>query len=157
MPERTATVITADGWFRTGDVGFLDRDGYLYITGRVDDMFTVGGFNIYPFEIEKKLEQIEGVREAFIVPIADRRLGSVPAAWISTEDGADVTPAAISEHCRKYMTSQKVPRRVFFYRPGELPMTPIGKLKKQELEARTAALVDADPEAGLVSLKETKA
>lgn len=157
MPDKTAATITADGWFKTGDVGYLDDEGYLYITGRVDDMFTVGGFNIYPAEIEKKLEQIDGVREAFIVPVADRRLGSVPAAWICLENGASVSPSDIAEYTRRNMTSQKVPRRVFFYAPGELPMTPVGKVKKKELTARTAALVEVDSGAGLVERKDEKA
>jgi acyl-CoA synthetase (AMP-forming)/AMP-acid ligase II len=156
MPDKTAEVITADGWFRTGDVGYLDEEGYLYVTGRVDDMFTVGGFNIYPVEIENKLEDIDGVREAFIVPIADHRLGSVPAAWICLDDGANVSPSAIAEYCRRQMTAQKVPRRIFFYRAGELPMTPVGKVKKKELTARTAALVEGDASAGVIADREAQ-
>jgi acyl-CoA synthetase (AMP-forming)/AMP-acid ligase II len=157
MPDKTAAVITADGWFRTGDVGYLDDEGFLYVTGRVDDMFTVGGFNIYPAEIENKLEQIEGIREAFVVPVPDHRLGNVPAAWVSLHEGANISPSAITDHCRRYMTSQKVPRRVFFYQVGELPMTPIGKVKKKELTARTAALVEADASAGLIAQTEAQA
>lgn len=151
MPDKTAAAITEDGWFRTGDVGYFDAEGYLYVTGRVDDMFTVGGFNIYPAEIENKLEKLDGVREAFIVPVADRRLGNVPAAWVALAEGASLSAASIADYCRRTMTSQKTPRRVFFYRPGELPMTPAGKVKKKELTARTAALVAEDPAAGIVS------
>lgn len=154
MPEKTAAAITEDGWFRTGDVGYFDDEGYLYITGRVDDMFTVGGFNVYPAEIENRLEQLPGVREAFIVPVADRRLGNVPAAWIAREDGAQVAAADIVRFCRRTMTAQKTPRRVFFYTPGDLPMTPAGKIRKKELAARTAALVEADADAGLVTIQE---
>ena len=156
MPEKTAETITEDGWFRTGDVGFFDDEGFLYITGRVDDMFTVGGFNVYPAEIENKLEKLDGVREAFIVPVADRRLGSVPAAWIALAEGAAVAPEAIVDYCRASMASQKTPRRVFFYRQGELPLTPAGKLKKKDLTARTAQMVEADPGIGLVGQKETQ-
>lgn len=103
MPEKTAETITPDGWFRTGDVGFFDDEGFLYITGRVDDMFTVGGFNVYPAEIENKLEKLKGVREAFIVPVADHRLGSVPAAWVSIAEGTTVSPQAIADYCRANM------------------------------------------------------
>jgi len=155
MPEKTAAAITEDGWFRTGDVGYFDEEGYLYVTGRVDDMFTVGGFNVYPAEIENKLEQLDGVREAFIVPVADHRLGNVPAAWIARSEGSAITAEQIVEYCRRTMTSQKAPRRVFFYTPGELPLTPAGKLKKKELTARTAAMIEADPSAGLVGGKES--
>lgn len=156
MPEKTAEIITQDGWFRTGDVGYFDEEGFLYITGRVDDMFTVGGFNVYPAEIENKLEKLEGVREAFIVPVADHRLGSVPAAWISLADGAAVSPQAVVDYCRGNMASQKAPRRVFFYQPGDLPLTPAGKLKKKELTARTAQMVEAEPDVGLVGRKEAQ-
>ncbi|QDY98960.1 AMP-binding protein [Nitratireductor mangrovi] len=156
MPDKTAAAITEDGWFRTGDVGFFDEEGFLYITGRVDDMFTVGGFNIYPAEIENKLEQLPGVKEAFIVPVADRRLGNVPAAWIARAEGTTIDPVEIVEFCRRTMTSQKAPRRVFFYESGDLPMTPAGKLKKKDLTARTAALVEADAGAGLVLQPETQ-
>lgn len=144
MPEKTRAAITEDGWFRTGDVGFFDEEGYLHISGRVDDMFTVGGFNVYPAEIENKLEQLEGVREGFIVPLPDRRLGSVPVAWIARDEGAAITAEEIIAYCKDRMAAQKVPRRVFFYTPGELPMTPAGKVKKKELAERTAATVRSD-------------
>lgn len=156
MPEKTAETITEDGWFRTGDVGYFDEEGFLYITGRVDDMFTVGGFNVYPAEIENKLEKLDGIREAYIVPVADHRLGSVPAAWISLSDGVAVSPQSIVDYCRANMASQKAPRRVFYYQPGDLPMTPAGKLKKKELTARTAQMVEAEPGLGLVGQKETR-
>lgn len=156
MAEKTAEAITADGWFRTGDVGYFDEEGFLFITGRVDDMFTVGGFNVYPAEIENKIEKLEGVREAFIVPVADHRLGSVPAAWISLAEGADVEPQAIVEYCRAIMASQKTPRRIFYYQPGDLPLTPAGKLKKKELTARTAQMIETDPAIGLVGQKEAQ-
>ncbi len=141
MPEKTRNALTEAGWFRTGDVGYFDSDGFLYIVGRVDDMFTVGGFNIYPAEIENKLAQMDGVREAFIVPIPDRRLGSVPVAWVAAEGEGKIGEDAIIRFCKDRMASQKVPRKVFFYTPGELPMTPSGKVKKKELTAHTASLV----------------
>lgn len=141
MPEKTRDTLTEDGWFRTGDVGYFDQDGFLYIVGRVDDMFTVGGFNIYPAEIENKLVQMDGVREAFVVPIPDRRLVNVPVAWVAAEGEGKIGEDAIIRFCKDRMASQKVPRRVFFYTPGELPMTPSGKVKKKELAARTALLV----------------
>ncbi len=156
MPDKTAEVITADGWFRTGDVGYLDEEGYLYVTGRVDDMFTVGGFNIYPVEIENKLEDIDGVREAFIVPIADHRLGSVPAAWICLDDGANVSPSAISEYCRRQMTAQKVSRRDLLLQGGRAADDARRQGQKEELTARTAALVEGDASAGVIADREAQ-
>ncbi len=144
MPERTAATITPDGWFRTGDVGYFDAEGFLYIAGRVDDMFTVGGFNVYPAEIENKLEQMPGVQEAFIVPFADRRLVNVPVAWVALDEQASVTEQDVVAFCKANMTPQKTPRRVFFYRPGELPMTPAGKVKKKELTEKTAHVMGAE-------------
>jgi len=144
MPEKTAAAITPEGWFRTGDVGHFDAEGFLHISGRVDDMFTVGGFNVYPAEIEKVLEQIDGIREAHVVPLPDHRLGSVPVAWVALEEGAAVAPEAITAHCRERMTAQKAPRRVFFYTPGELPMTPVGKVRKKELAQQTRLRVESE-------------
>jgi len=151
MLEKTATVIIDDMWFRTGDTGYRDKDGFLYITGRIDDMFTLGGFNVYPAEIEGALEKIDGVSEAFVVPLADNRLGNVPVAWISLAANVELSAGSIVDYCRKFITSQKVPRRIFFYKPGELPMTPAGKVKKKDLAAQTAALVATDPSVGIVN------
>lgn len=150
MHQKTRETIDPQGFFHTGDVGFLDDEGYLHITGRVDDMFTVGGFNIYPAEIEKRLEQMQGVREAHIVPVADHRMGNLPAAWIVAEPANPPTAEAVAQHVRAGMTSQKVPRRVFFCAPEELPRTPVGKLKKKDLIRITEDRIAADPDAGLV-------
>ena len=147
MPDKTRTVITDDGWFRTGDVGFFDEEGFLHITGRVDDMFTVGGFNVYPAEIEKTLERLPGVREAYVVPVPDRRLGSVPVAWVSVDGTQPLEEDRVVHWCRSQMTPQKAPRRVFFYTPGELPLTPVGKLKRKELALRSAERVAAQESA----------
>ena len=140
MPDKTKAVMTEDDCFRTGDLGRFDEEGYLYISGRVDDMFTVGGFNVYPAEIENKLEEIDGVSAAYVVPIPDRRLLNVPVAWIALEEGAALDEAAIIAFCKQHMTAQKAPRRVLFYKPGDLPMTSVGKVKKKELAERTAKL-----------------
>lgn len=154
MPERTREAIDAEGFFHTGDVGFIDEDGYLHITGRVDDMFTVGGFNIYPAEIEKRLEEMRGVSEACIVPVEDRRMGNLPAAWIVADRDGGPSAEAVAGHVRSRMTPQKVPRRVFFCAPEDLPRTPVGKLKKKELIRMTAEKIAADPQAGLVMTEE---
>jgi len=156
MLEKTAETITPDGWFRTGDVGYFDEEGYLYVTGRVDDMFTVGGFNIYPAEIENKLEQLSGISEAYIVPAPDRRLGNVPVAWVQLEDGAELPQGDIIVYCRQLMSPQKVPRRVIYYSHGELPLTPTGKLKKKELADITARRIKADQSVGEHLEKETQ-
>lgn len=144
MPDKSAATISDDGWFHTGDIGSLDEEGYLYLNGRLDDMFTVGGFNVYPAEIENQLDQLEGISEVHIVSMEDRRLGRVPVAWVALDDGADLSPDSIIAFCKRRMTSQKVPRRVFFYKPGDLPATPGGKIKKKELTRRTGDLIAAE-------------
>jgi len=143
MPDKTTNTITTDGWFRTGDLGYFDDEGFLYISGRVDDMFTVGGFNVYPAEIENKLEALPSVLEAHIVPLPDRRLGHVPVAWIALSDAATISDVDIVQFIKHNMASQKIPRHVFFYKPGDLPMTPAGKVKKKDLAVRTKVLIDA--------------
>lgn len=154
MPEKTRETIDPQGFFHTGDVGFLDEDGYLHITGRVDDMFTVGGFNIYPAEIEKRLEEMEGVREAHVVPVADHRMGNLPAAWIVADPATGPTAEVVAQYVRARMTSQKVPRRVFFCASEDLPRTPVGKLRKKDLIRMTQDRVAANPDAGLVAKTE---
>lgn len=141
MPDKTRAVITEEGWFRTGDVGFFDAEGFLHVTGRVDDMFTVGGFNVYPAEIEKALERLKGVGQAYVVPVPDRRLGSVPVAWVVRSPECALSAEQIIAWCKGQMTPQKAPRRVFFYEPGELPMTPVGKVRRKDLARRSADLV----------------
>ncbi|KPQ05691.1 MAG: fatty-acyl-CoA synthase [Rhodobacteraceae bacterium HLUCCA12] len=154
MPEKTREAIDRKGFFHTGDVGFLDDEGYLHITGRVDDMFTVGGFNIYPAEIERHLEEMPGVCEAHIVPVEDRRMGNLPAAWIVADPVGGPGAEAIADHVRTRMTSQKVPRRVFFCAAQDLPRTPVGKLRKKDLIRMTRERIDADPGAGLITKEE---
>ena len=110
-------------------------------------MFTVGGFNVYPAEIEKTLERLPGVREAYVVPVPDRRLGSVPVAWVSVDGTQPLEEDRVVHWCRSQMTPQKAPRRVFFYTPGELPLTPVGKLKRKELALRSAERVAAQESA----------
>lgn len=141
MPEQTAKTINAEGFFKTGDTGYFDEEGYLYLSGRVDDMFTVGGFNIYPAEIENQIDQIEGISEAYVVSMEDRRLGRVPVAWVMLDATASLTEGEIISLCKSKLSSQKVPRRVFFYQPGELPMTAGGKIKKKDLTLLTEKLV----------------
>ena len=156
MPEKTHETIDKNGFFHTGDVGFIDEDGYLHVTGRVDDMFTVGGFNIFPAEIEMWLQEIKEVREAYIVPINDHYMGNVPVAWIVSDPGSSLTKEMISDHVRLSMTSQKVPRRVYFCTSDDLPRTPIGKVKKKDLADMTKRKIEKLPDSGLISREMAK-
>ena len=93
-PKATAEVITADGWFRTGDLGVFDEAGYLKITGRLKEMFIVGGSNAYPAEIERLLQGIAEVKQAVVVGVPHRRLGEVGYAFVQLHEGATLSAEA---------------------------------------------------------------
>ena len=126
-PEETALAFR-DGWFYPGDLGYLDEDGYLYLSGRSKDMIIRGGVNIYPVEIEGILQARSEVREAAVVgwPAAD--LGEDVAAFVvaAVED-----EARLIAHCREHLARYKVPKRIFFLQ--NLPKNPSGKIAKAEL------------------------
>ncbi|WP_042365001.1 FadD3 family acyl-CoA ligase [Streptacidiphilus neutrinimicus] len=128
----TAETFTDDGWLRTGDVGVLDADGNLRITDRLKDMYTVGGFNAYPAEIERILARHPLVADSAVVGVPDPRLGEVGRAFVIPRQ--QPSPDAASElvdWCRREMANYKVPREVVFV--DELPRNASGKVLKGEL------------------------
>jgi fatty-acyl-CoA synthase len=133
-PEATAAAFTPDGWFRTGDIGHLDADGYLYIDDRKKDMIVSGGENVATSEVERVLYEHAAVLEAAVVGMPDPRWGEVPRAFIVLNSGADtrdVTAAALIAHCRARLAGFKTPREIVFL--DALPRTPSGKVLKREL------------------------
>ncbi|MDO8186815.1 FadD3 family acyl-CoA ligase [Conexibacter sp. JD483] len=136
-PAATAAAIDADGWLRTGDVGHVDERGYLTITDRLKDMFTVGGFNVYPAEIENELARLEEVVAGAVVGVPDERLGEVGAAYLIGTPGHALTEEGVIAHCRARLANYKVPRRVVFVE--ELPRNAAGKVLKQELRRQALA------------------
>lgn len=138
-PEATAEAITPDGWFRTGDLGVFDEDGYLKIVGRLKDMFIVGGTNAYPAEIEKQLEALPGVRQAVVVGVPDERLGEVGYAFVQPTDDATTSVTDLLGACRRALADYKVPRHVEFV--DDFPMTSTGKLERHRLAAEAARRV----------------
>jgi fatty-acyl-CoA synthase len=130
-PEATDEVIDADGWFHTGDLGVLDPDGYLAITGRKSDMFIVGGSNAYPAEIEIALSEEPRVKQAYVVGVPDARLGEVGFAFVELCQGAQASEDEIIEFCRGRLADFKVPRFVRFV--DEWPMTATGKIQRFRL------------------------
>lgn len=127
-PQATAEVMTPDGWFRTGDLGVYDEHGYLKITGRLKDMFIVGGSNAYPAEIERMLQSHPQIKQAVVVGMPDRRLGEVAMAFVQRHDGATVEAAELSAYCRERMADYKVPRKFSFV--DEFPRTSTGKIQR---------------------------
>jgi len=130
--EATAETITADGWLRTGDVGVMDDNGYVQITGRIKEMFIVGGFNCYPAEIENMLCAMPGVARAAVIGVPDERMGEVAKAYLVKDAGADVDEEAVIAWSRDEMANYKVPRSVVFL--DEFPMNAGGKVDKAVLK-----------------------
>jgi long-chain acyl-CoA synthetase len=128
--------LTDDGWFHTGDLGWFDDDGFLWLDGRVSDMINRGGLKVFPGTVEDVLLAADGVREAAVVGIGDERLGEVPWAFVARSDDA-VTEDRLIAWCRERLTPYRVPVRVVFVE--HLPRNDVGKVVKRDL----AALADA--------------
>ncbi|KXP08626.1 fatty acid--CoA ligase [Tsukamurella pulmonis] len=139
-PAATAKAFDADGWFHTGDAGSMDEAGNLRITDRIKDMFTNGGFNVYPAEIEQVIARIPGVAESAVVGVPEPRLGEVGKAFVVLNPGTDLTEEAVISHCREFLANFKVPRSVEFV--SELPRNATGKVLKRVLRG------EPDPAAG---------
>ncbi len=136
-PEATRAAIEPDGWFHTGDVGHLDSRGYLTITDRLKDMLTVGGFNVYPAEVENAILAFDEVVECAVVGSPDERLGEVGLAYVVARPGHRLSEDAVIAACRERLANFKVPRRVAFVE--ELPHNAAGKVLKRELRERVTA------------------
>ncbi|QMU79466.1 AMP-binding protein [Streptacidiphilus sp. PB12-B1b] len=133
-PQATAAAVTADGWLHTGDIGIVDDSGNLRITDRLGDMFTVGGFNAYPAEIERVLIRHPLVADCAVVGIPDPRLGEVGKAYVVPHGAPEPGAAeALIAWARREMANYKVPRQVAFL--GELPRNASGKVLKRQLRA----------------------
>jgi acyl-CoA synthetase (AMP-forming)/AMP-acid ligase II len=137
-PDATADALSGDGWLRTGDLGVLDERGYLRIVGRIKDMFIVGGFNVYPAEVENLLLRHPDIRQAAVIGIPDDRLGDVGMAFVVTTSADASRGEEILTWCREQMANYKVPRAIEIV--DELPLNATGKVVKDELRARVAAV-----------------
>ncbi len=135
-PDETAKVMTADGFFRSGDVGIVDERGYFRIVDRKKDMILVGGFNVYPNEIEDVLSGMPGVLECAAVGQPDEKSGEVVKVVIVKKDPA-LTEADVRAYCEANLTGYKRPRVVEFR--TDLPKTPVGKILRRELRDKKAA------------------
>jgi acyl-CoA synthetase (AMP-forming)/AMP-acid ligase II len=132
-PEQTAAAFTADGWYRTGDIGKLTADGYLYILDRARDMVISGGENIYPVEVEAVLAGHPAIAEVAVIGRPDPVWGEAVHAVIRLADGATVTGEEVIAWCRDRLSHFKCPKTVQF--TGPLPRTTTGKVLKRELRA----------------------
>ncbi|MBN8816022.1 MAG: AMP-binding protein [Sphingomonas sp.] len=126
----------ADGWLYTGDVGVFDADGYLRLVDRTKDMLIVGGFNVYPREIEEVLARHPAVAEAAVVGTPDARKGEVPVAFARLRDGATASPTALADYCAAQLVAYKRPRSVTLM--NMIPKTPANKICRKTLAALAA-------------------
>jgi fatty-acyl-CoA synthase len=136
-PEQTAAVLV-DGWYRTGDAGSLDAEGFLYIRDRYKDMIISGGENIYPAEIESALLELPEVLEAAVIGIPDEKWGEVGLAVVVPAPGTTPDPEAVRTALRDRLAGFKVPQHIRF--ADELPKTATGKIRKPDLRAHFAEL-----------------
>lgn len=130
-PEATAEAFTADGWFRTGDLGTLDPDGYLTITGRAKDLIITGGYNVYPREVEEVLLRHPGVADAAVVGLASQRWGETVAAFVVPADGGI---DGLAEWCAQQLVDYKQPRE--WHVVAAIPRNALGKVMRHELRPR---------------------
>lgn len=130
-PDATRAVLDDNGWFATGDIGCVDGDGFLTITGRAKDMLIIGGENVFPREIEAALESYAGVMQAAVIGVPDDMRGEVPVAFVLPDQGQPLDEQTLRNHARATLAGYKVPRRVIIR--DDLPRGPTGKILKRKL------------------------
>jgi long-chain acyl-CoA synthetase len=137
-PAETAAALTADGWLRTGDGGYVDEEGYLFLTDRIKDMIVSGGENVYPIEVEEALAQHPAVDQAAVIGVPHARWGEAVKALVVLRPGAVAGAEELVAFARERLAGYKLPRSFEFV--DELPRTPSGKVLKRELRERYGAV-----------------
>jgi long-chain acyl-CoA synthetase len=139
-PDETANVMV-DGWLRTGDVGYMDADGYIYLTDRIKDVILCGGFNVYPRVIEEAIYEHPAVAEVAVVGIPDAYRGQSPKAFIRLREHGDLDETGLRAFLAEKISKIEMPT-AFEFRE-ELPKTSVGKLSKKTLQDEEAARASA--------------
>ena len=138
QPEKTKAEFTADGWFRTGDVGKVGADGYVVIVGRSKDLIISGGYNVYPAEIEATLNELPGVAESAVIGVPHADFGEAVVAVVVGKGGVRLDDAALGAALKAKIANFKVPKRIFVV--DDLPRNAMGKVLKNVLRDRHATL-----------------
>jgi acyl-CoA synthetase (AMP-forming)/AMP-acid ligase II len=133
--EAATSEVLVDGWLKTGDVGFLDDEGFLFLVGRRSDIIKTGAHRVHPMEIEEAIAGLSGVAEVAVSGIEDEILGQAIAAWVVPEPGHEVTVERVKAHCRDLLANYKIPKQVQLV--TTLPRTSSGKLRRIELASPT--------------------
>ncbi|WP_242882397.1 AMP-binding protein [Actinomadura litoris] len=142
-PDRTAEVVDAARWMRTGDLAVMDEDGYLGITGRIKDMVIRGGENVYPREVEEFLYTHPDILDAQVIGVPDEKYGEELMAWVRLREGAhELTADALREFCRGRLAHFKIPRYVHVV--DAFPMTVTGKIRKVQMRAEAVDILGLD-------------
>ena len=131
LPEETAKTIT-NGWLHTGDLGKIDADGFVSITGRKKELIISAGENIYPREIEEALIRHDSVKEVAVIGVPDAVRGEVPKAFVIAEEGATLDERELRSFCKEHVANYKVPKVIEIV--DDLPRTPTGKVLKRMLK-----------------------
>jgi long-chain acyl-CoA synthetase len=139
-PDETAKVMTSDGYFRTGDIGIMDADGFTKIVDRKKDMILVSGFNVYPNEVEEVIASHPGVLECAVVGVPDAKSNEAVKAFVVRKD-PNLTAQDIIQFAHGQLTNYKVPRQIEFR--TELPKTNVGKILRRELRDEKPPLAAA--------------
>jgi long-chain acyl-CoA synthetase len=129
-PEDTANVIR-DGWLFTGDLGYLDEDGYLFIVDRKKDLIKPGGKQVWPREVEEVIATHPAVEEVGVAGVPDERMGEVVKAWVVLKAGQQITAGDLRAYCKQNLAPYKVPRQIEFRE--NLPKSGVGKVLRREL------------------------
>ncbi|MHC1753451.1 AMP-binding protein [Humidesulfovibrio sp.] len=137
-PEATAKAIDLDGWLHSGDLGVMDEEGYVTVTGRLKDMIIRGGENVYPREIEEFLYRMEGILDVQVVGVPSRKFGEEVGAFAILKPDAQLEPEDVREYCRGQIARYKIPKYVAFV--DAYPMTASGKIQKYKLRELAAEM-----------------
>jgi acyl-CoA synthetase (AMP-forming)/AMP-acid ligase II len=132
LPDLTASVFDANGFFKTGDMGRFDDEGHLYITGRIKEMLIIGGENVFPREIEEVLDSHPSVNASAVIGVMDESRGEIPVAFVELKEGAAFDEKALRSFCREKLAQFKVPRDIRHIE--KLPRNPTGKIMRRELK-----------------------
>jgi malonyl-CoA/methylmalonyl-CoA synthetase len=138
MPEKTKEEFTADGWFKTGDVGKIDGRGYVTIVGRSKDLIISGGYNVYPAEIEGYINDMPGVAESALVGVPHPDFGEVGVAVVIARPGAQLSGDAVLASLKAQLANFKIPKKCFVV--PELPRNTMGKVQKNLLREQYKGL-----------------
>jgi malonyl-CoA/methylmalonyl-CoA synthetase len=139
--QKTRSEFTADGWFKTGDLGRIDERGYIHIVGRVKDLVISGGYNVYPKEVECELDAVPGVAESAVFGVPHPDFGEGVTAAVVVEPGMRLTEADLLDSIRSRLAGYKLPKRILFV--DELPRNTMGKVQKNLLRMAHAGIYAA--------------